>query len=266
MKKNKFLFIIILLFIGIINVKAFDNSIKVYDYAYKLTTEEEEKLKEKINQYINEFNMDMAIVTVNYHEKNSTMEYADDFYDYNGFGIGDDRDGLIFVLDFKIGEFYISTSGAAINMYNDARINSMLDSIERYKGNYYKMFDEFIDTAYNFAESGLPQVNSNSSINEPTNSVKILPIFPIIITDSIITLIIMLILINKNKMIKKSVNANYYIDKKDFKITKKSDVFLTTHTTSVRINTQATSSGGGGGSSIHHSSSGRIHGGGGRKL
>ena len=68
-----------------------------------------------------------------------------------------------------------------------------------------------------------------------------------------------------NKMVKKATEANTYMDKNNIKITGRNDRFITTHTTSVRINTN---SGGGsgkiGGSSIHSGSSGISHGGGGR--
>lgn len=264
MKKLRILLILIL-FIGIRSVKAFDNTLKVYDYASKLTIEEENKLKEQIDEFIKTYNMDMVIVTVNYHEKNSTMKYADDFYDYNDFGIGDTKDGLIFVLDFKLSEFYISTTGEAIRMYDDYRIEKMLDHIELYKGNYYKMCETFIKSSSEFAKKGIPTSNSGYEINNNGDLVRIrhFPIIQILIIDIIVTSITMLILINKHKMIRKSVNANYYIDDGSLKINKKSDVFLTTHTTSVRINTETSHSGG---SSTHHSSSGRSHGGGGRRM
>lgn len=262
MKKLRILLVLIL-FLGIKSVKAFDNTIKVYDYASKLTIEEETSLKQYIDEFINNYKMDMAIVTVNYHEKETTMEYADDFYDYNDFGYNDTKDGLIFVIDFKLREFYISTSGEAIRMYDDFRIEKMLDDIELYKDNYYKMCEAFIKSSSKFAKNGIPESNRDTEINEVGDLViiKRFPIMQILIIDIVITSITMLILINKNKMIRKNVNANYYIDKGSLKINKKSDVFLTTHTSSVRINTQTSHSGG---TSTHHSSSGRSHGGGGR--
>lgn len=270
MKKLR-IFLILILFTCISKVKAFDNTVKVYDYAGILTLEEETKLKENINNYITDFNMDMAVVTVNHHEKESTMEYANDFYDYNNFGIGSTKDGLIFVIDFTFGytDIYISTSGEAIRMYDDLRIDSILDSIAIHKGNYYKMCETFINESYNFAKKGIPNSNEDTEIDENGNivAVKKFPILQIIIADSLITIIVMLILVNKHKMVRKSVNANYYIDKSSLKITKRSDQFLTTHTSSVRINTDSSGSGYRvGGSSTHISSSGRSHGGGGRRL
>ncbi len=148
MKKLKFLLILFLMFIGINNVCAFDTSLKVYDYAQVLTSNEEKELKESIDTYISNHNMDMAIVTVKHHQKSSTMNYADDFYDYNGFGIGSNYDGVIFVLDYTFwesGEIWMSTTGKAIDIYTDARIDSILDSVVSKKNNgFYEMFNTFI--------------------------------------------------------------------------------------------------------------------------
>ena len=73
MKKFKFLLILLLVFIGINSVKAFDTTTKIYDYAMVLTTKEKEQLKEKIDKYIEDHNMDMVLVTVKYHTKSTLV-------------------------------------------------------------------------------------------------------------------------------------------------------------------------------------------------
>ena len=45
--------------------------------------------------------MDMVLVTVKYHTKNNTKEYAQDFYDYNKFGLNATYDGIIFVIQLS---------------------------------------------------------------------------------------------------------------------------------------------------------------------
>lgn len=255
MKKIKYILILFLMFVGINNINAFDTSLKVYDYAQVLSIEEEEKLKKDINLFIANHNMDMALVTVKYHEKIDTMNYADDFYDYNGFGIGNNNDGLIFVIDFTFserGELWMSTTGKAINLYTDARIDSILDSVvaEKNRG-YYEMLNTFIEESNYYANIGISSYNNESKINFKN----------IIIISLVIPSIIILILILKNKMIKAAITASHYLIKDSVIINKRSDKFITTHTTSVRINDSSS-----GGSSTHSGSSGISHGGGGRSL
>ena len=262
MRKIKYLFILFLVFIGINSVEAFDTSLKVYDYAQVLTTDEEEELRNDINLFIANHNMDMALVTVKYHNKSNTMNYADDFYDYNGFGIGPNYDGVIFVVDFTFGytDIWMSTTGKAINYYTDSRIDSILDAVSLKKNSgYYEMLSTFIAESNYYAKQGIPTYSDNyydSGINWKT----------IIIWSLIIPSVIVLIFILKNKMIKAATHAGEYLVKDSVVINKRDDRFITTHTTSVRIDDSSSSSGSRGGSSTHRSSSGRSHGGGGRRL
>ena len=271
MKKLKIIFVFILIFIGIKNVSAFDNTSKIYDYAQILTSTEEETLKPLVDNYINTYNMDMVLVTVKHHTKSSTKIYAEDFYDYNNFGIGNTKDGIIFVIDFTFGytDIYISTTGEAIRMYDDYRINKMLDDIAYKKDDgYFEMFKIFINDAANYASLGIPSSNSNTVINDYGDIVykETMPWGVIIIISLLVPTIVIVILINKNKMVKKSINATYYLQDGSIIINTRNDRFITTNTTSVRINDSSSSSGRVGGSSVSRGSSGRSHGGGGRRL
>jgi len=265
MKKLKYLLILFLVFFGINTVNAFDTSLKVYDYAQVLTPEEEKNLKTSIDSYINTHNMDMALVTVRYHNKIDTMNYADDFYDYNGFGIGPNYDGVIFVIDFTFGytDIWMSTTGKAISVYTDSRIDSIFDSVADSKYNYYKMFNAFIEKTNYYANQGIPSYD-NIYYEEPQSINWVM----IVIASLAISTIIIAILISKNKMVKAATTASHYLVDGSVVINRRNDNFITTHTTSVRINDS--SSGGSsrsyGGSSTHRSSSGRTHGGGGRRL
>jgi len=273
MKKLKLIVIFILVFIGIKNVSAFDNTLKVYDYAQVLTPSEETNLKQMADNYINTYNMDMVLVTVKYHQKYDTKTYAQDFYDYNNFGIGNTKDGIIFVIDFTFGytDIYISTTGEAIRMYDDYRINRMLDNIAAKKDDgYFAMFKSFVNDSSSYASMGVPSSNSNTIINEYGDIVykESIP-WPIILLISIgLPTIVIIILISKNKMIKRSLNAAYYLKDGSVSITTKHAQFVTTHTSSVRISDSSSSGGSGrvGGSSVSRGSSGRSHGGGGRRL
>ena len=261
MKKIKYLFILFLVFIGINSVEAFDTSLKVYDYAQVLTTEEENELRNDINLFIANHNMDMALVTVKYHNKSNTMSYADDFYDYNGFGIGPNYDGVIFVIDFNFDytDIWMSTTGKAIDYYTDARIDSILDAVAAKKNyGYYEMLSEFVDETNYYANQGIPTYygNYDTGIDYKT----------IIIWSLIIPSVIILIFVLKNKMVKAATNATIYLVSGSVVINKRDDRFITTHTTSVRIDESSSSSSSRGGSSTHRSSSGRSHGGGGRRL
>lgn len=267
MKKIVYSLIILLSIILIPNVSALDTSQKIYDYADKLTDSEEVLLKEKVDTFIDTYNMDMVLVTIDNHDKSSTSAYADDFYDYNGFGIGSTHDGVIFVLDYNFGNenMWMSTTGEAIRMYDDDRIDNILDVVyEDY--DYYELFTDFIDECNYYASLGIPSSNKGTHINSKGDLVydRHFPYLLSIGVSAIVSTIVLLVLMAKNKMVKKAVEANTYMNKESASITERSDQFITTHTTSVRINTESSGSGRVGGSSTHHGSSGVSHGGGGR--
>lgn len=260
MKKIKYLLALFIMFIGINSIQAFDTSLKVYDYAQVLTASEEASLKKNIELFIANHNMDMAIVTVKYHDKANTMNYADDFYDYNGFGIGNNYDGIIFVLDFTFwsnGDIWMGRTGNAINVYNDSRIDNILDSVvsKKNKG-YYEMFNTFIDESNYYAKEGI-------FLSRGTSERVVQKLFVEISISLVVSLILIFILIQKNRMVKLATTAGAYLASGSVLINKRNDKFITTHTTSVRINDSSSSSGF---SSTHRSSSGRSHGGGGRRL
>lgn len=251
----------------ILSTPSVDEKEKVYDFAELLTPYEEEQIYNKIQEFINNYNMDLVIVTIDDNPRNSAMKFADDFYDYNSFGKNNSRDGILFLIDIDTRNFYISTTGEAIRVYDDNRIENILDYVEPYikSSNYYEATISFIEKSSSYASKGVPPSNKNSYIDEngDIKYVRKINYFIAVIISGVITFITIIILVNKNKMIKKSTNASIYVNKSNLNITKRSDQFLTTYTTSISLSTSGGSSGG---SSTHHSSSGSSHGGGGRSF
>ena len=248
-----------------------DASEKVYDFAELLTDSEEIALYNKIMTFINTYNMDMAIVTINDNNKYSPMHYADDFYDYNDFGIGSTFDGMLFLIDMDNREMWISTTGQAIIMYDDYRIEKILDETYKYisSKDYYNCTKAFVEKASNYASVGIPSSNSGYKIDENGNYVRAesessFPIFGIIVFSLIVSSVFIGIACYMHKTIRKATQAKHYLVKDSFNLTGNEDRFVTTHTSKVYDPPSSSSSGGG--SSTHSSSSGRSHGGGGRSF
>ena len=78
------------------------------------------------------------------------------------------------------------------------------------------------------------------------------------IISIVITAIIMLVLIRKNKMVMKATQAGEYLNKKSINISNRKDVFLHSHTSSYTVSSDS-GGGGGGGHSSHSGSSGGGH-------
>ena len=77
---------------------------------------------------------------------------------------------------------------------------------------------------------------------------------------SVITLITMLILVRKNKMVRKAITANEYLDKGSINYTQSMDQFVRSHTTHYTVSSSSGGGSHGGSSGGGHSSGGGRHG------
>lgn len=120
----------------------------VIDEANLFTETEETMLRGKIDSFIAQYNTDFVILTIDDDMDKTSMTYADDYYDNNGYGKGEDRSGLLVLINMDEREVWISTTGYMIDILNDRRIEIMLDDIYEYlvEGEFYE------------AVSGLPEV------------------------------------------------------------------------------------------------------------
>lgn len=277
--------------------KVTDTSLKIYDYGNYLTQEQKDALKGKIDEYISSFNMDIVIVTKKDYDFYKMQYYADDFYDYNGFGIDKVKSGIIlfYNVDSEGPAVWMSTTGKAILYYDDARIKRMKSNMSSVKNNgAYAVIRSFINDSFNYAKEGVPESNKYAYIDDNGDykidykkqqqdiirERKLLrkrqqrsaygscTLFGFIVAS--ITIIVFAM---KNKKIKKENTANIYLDKGSIKILNIVDQFVGTHTSKRYIPKESSSSGGGsshhsssGGSSTWSGSSGTSHGGGGGRL
>lgn len=253
-----------------------DEKEKVYDFANLFTDSEEEELYDDITTFISTNKMDMVIVTIDDNNKSSAMAYADDFYDYNYFGVGDTHDGLILLIDMDNRVVWISTTGKAILMYNDSRIDNILDYVQANLKNarYYTAANNFIYHSDRFAKAGIPKGNLNMKIDEngdytkkgslEFNSVNevIYFVLGIVFIPTIITIIVIVCGAMSHRNVKKATFAKAYLKRDSLDINFRRDGFVRTYTTSTRISSSSSS----GGSSTHSGSSGTSHGGGGRSF
>ena len=78
----------------------------VVDQAGLLTSGERSKLDALLDSYIEKTRMDLVVVTTDDAGGKTAEEYADDFYDENGYGIGKDNSGALLLIDIVIDAGY----------------------------------------------------------------------------------------------------------------------------------------------------------------
>lgn len=118
----------------------------VVDNADLLTSEEEAALTARITEIRMDYEMDVVILTVDSLDGKSAGQYADDFYDLNGYGIGDQDSGVLLLLAMETREWYISTCGEARYAVSDYDTYDLFDAMssELSNGAYYDAFDAYL--------------------------------------------------------------------------------------------------------------------------
>lgn len=256
MKKITSLLIVLLLLAGLsITVFASGDSPKIIDNADILSSLEEAKLETMALALVDEYDMDVVILVEPSIGLETVTDYADDYFDYNDYGIGSKHSGVLLLLDMEEREWAISTCGNTIDALTDYGQDQIMDEVLEYLGNdeYYDGFRtylELLDVHFEAYENGDP-------IDKPRTLFDV--IFDLIVALGIgaaaggITIGIMK---SGMKTVRPQRGAQSYVKQGSFKLNKQRDMYLYSNTS--RVRKQSSSSGG---SSTHRSSSGRSHGG-----
>ncbi len=283
MKNTKSILIVLILLISIFvssTVYATDfvppNRVlsRVEDEGDLLTDEEEQKLREKLDEISERQNVDVVIVT-NYSLGGKTpMEFADDYFDYNGYGLGPDYDGVLLLVSMEERDWWISTHGFGITAFTDYGIQKIGDEIvgDLGNGDYYYAFNRFGTMADDFitqAKTGEPYDVKGDSLSEYVKPKKEHSLGSFLGIGGIALALggiagkgYTSYLTNTHKTKRKAYYASgYQLGVANF--TSNFDRFINRNVTRTRKPEPKSS---GGGSSTHTSSSGRSHGGGGGKF
>ena len=252
----------------------------VIDNAELLSSEEEAALEEKIQSIRQEYAVDVVILTVDSLDGKTPQDYADDYYDYNGYA----DDGLLFLLSMEERDWYISTKGNAIYALTDYGIQQLGEGILSYlsAGDYYGGFDAFLNdlpTYLSAFRDGSPidgyadtsgdyyhgdqedVVYYDDSEYDSSPRIHIWLSLAIGIVIAAITVIAMRASMNTKRPQR---SAGDYLQESSYHLRTNQDMFLYSHMDRVRIKDDDDDHGGG--SSVHTSSSGSSHGGGGGKF
>ena len=263
---------------------------RVFDQAGLFSETEIIQLEEKIAQCRKSTKMDVVIVSAYADGERSAEEYADDYYDYGGFGVGKKASGvlLLYYMDGPGqpgGECYISTTGTMINMLTDERIESILDDVYGDLGNR-----DFAGAAEHFLEDVKAYVKEGVESGQYTydrDTGEIVRYHSIRLYEVAIAVVIAGILagsvcldVKKRYAMKQSsreVSNSLQAYRADcaFHFSVAGDKMVNKYVRSVPIPRNTSSGSGGRGhsgsssagrSTIHTSSSGSSHGGGGRRF
>ena len=263
---QRLLFATLLLFcMSTTSIAATDVS-RVVDNGELLTDSQEKSLLELADQVSVKLDFDIVIITEAGLGGYTPRDYADDYFDYNGFGLGDNRDGVVLLVSMEERDWYISTSGYGITAFTDWGIDFIGDRIVDNLGaaNYYEAFLDYINLTEEFVKESQAgnAYDTNHSYEMPkTLTDYLMNILLGFVIALIITIVVMLYLRMQLRSVANQYSASNYLKKESVNYTKKQDLFMYRN-----ISRTEKPDDDGGGSSTHTSSSGSSHGGGGGKF
>lgn len=232
----------ILCFLLILSIPVFAANAKVVDQAGLLSASEEALLETQALNIINTYDIDVVILTVSSTNGKDAQAYADDFFDYQGYGIGSDYSGILLLLVMDTREWVISTSGKAQKLVSTSDADRLFGRIsdDISSGRYYDGFSDYLTV--------LPSYLEESEMGAGTI------ILISLLIGAAIGSIALLIMRSGMHTAKQQSGAGDYVRSGSYKLNQRLDYYLYSNTTRTRKESSNSSG-------SHTGSSGRSHGG-----
>lgn len=248
---------------------------KIIDDADLLLYGEITLLEDQAAAITDTYGMDVVILTVDSTNGTYIETFADDFYDNNGYGIGEDGSGVLLVLAMDTREWAISTCGDAIYAITDFGVHALFEDMAPHlsENRFYEAFDTYLKVlphyfeawengspidgwAGNYDGSGSVEVGTREDVvyyeeDPPYLAAPVIGVF--------LAAIIVWIMRASMNTKRPQHSAVDYLNRDSYQLRRHQDIFLYSQVRKVRKQQQSP---GGGGSSVHRSSGGRSHGGG----
>lgn len=235
---------------------------RLVDEADLLDKSQEVDVLKKLDEISDRQMFDVVIVTVNSTEGKTPMAFADDYYDYNGYGMGATHDGILLLISMGERDWYISTTGFGITAFTDVGLEYMEGQLVDFlsDGEYQKAFETFAELCDEFvtkAKEG--EVYREGHL--PRGAFPFLWIPIGLVLGGVVALFPVQMMKRQMNNVQRRTEASDYVKRERISITDQRDMFLY-RTVNRSARPKNTSSG----SSTHQSSSGMTHGGRGGKF
>jgi uncharacterized protein len=237
---------------------------RLLDRADLLSDSEEAALLQKLDDTSEKWSCNIVVLTVDDHN-GPIQDYADDYFDYNGFGTDYNGNGILLMLSMADSEYAFSTSGSAISAFTDYGLDYLIEEMggDLSNGNYADAFNIYVKNCDRLLDSYSKGDAVDVGSAPPRTSSDILSyIIGSIAVGLVVALFPILKMKSDLKTVKMATSAAGY-NAGNVKLTVREDHFVrkTLNKTPIPRDNDSGSRGGHGGSSTHISSSGSTHGG-----
>lgn len=240
---------------------AANDSYYMIDKADLLTDEYEQETEAFLKEISERQKFDVVIVTVDTLDGKTPEAYADDYFDYNGYGQGETHDGCLLLVSMEDRNWHISTTGYGITALTDAGLEYISDSFLSFlsDGDYYTAFTVFGEKVDEFVTQARTDTPYDvGTLPKAPREFKAIMLLVGLGTGALIALLVVSIQTSKLKSVAFKNEANEYLVDGSFVLTGSGDRYIRSD---VVKTARPQESSGSGGSSTHTGSSGTTHGG-----
>ena len=213
---------------------------RLTDHADLLTSVEEEVLLSRLDSASEQYQVELIVVTVEGLEGLTPEAYANRFYDDHLYGLGDGRDGVLFLVSMEERDWYILTNGFGHTAITDDEVMTIGEYVAGYlgDGDYATAFDAFIEECVYEIDgeiNGFPFAWGTNLLIAA-------------VVGLVAALIVTGIWRGQLKSVKRRPAATEYTKSGSLKVTHSTDLFLYRTVNRIKKPTNNSSGGGGGGS------------------
>ncbi len=255
---------------------------QVIDNANLFSASAMEQMETIIERIERNHDVDMVVLTTtdtpdDYSESMwKVRDYADDFYDNGGYGMGEDFSGMLILLDMNNRVMWLSTGGVMIEYINDSREEDILDRAYSYlsMGNYGGAMIAALERVEQLMAKGREE---GTFLYDEVTGKRLSGIYNALTSGEIgvsaiaglAAAALVFVCVGSSYNLKGSTYSYDRSAHTSVRLTRDDEAYVRQYTTRTPRNTGSHGSSGGGrsgGSGVHRSSAGRSHGGGGRRF
>lgn len=239
----------------------------IMDNAGLLPQDNRTALEIRAEELANEYGCGVYALTVDSMNGAERREFAEEYYKKNDLGVGDYRNGILFLVCMDTRDYVTVTYGCnpddpteygtGILAFTDAGITAMEEEIVPMLSadDYTGAFETYLDTCEDYL--GYYAEHGEGKVAESSGSV-LLRLAIVVLVPLLIALAVCLVLRSQMKTAKAATTAEEYIPKESFALTARRDQFVHTSRHREKIETSSDS---GSGSSVSSSGFGGSKGG-----
>lgn len=245
----------------------------VIDDAGLFTTDEITQMESTISDIADTWQMDTLILTTDDTGGIAAREYGAEYFLDGNYGYGDQKDGVVFVIDMGNRDAQMVTHGAAIDIFTDYYIESIWDEVSPHlsDGDYFEAMTLFLQDVDFYCQEyqnylANPETYVSEYQKEQENSSRNLFMIAALVVSIIIAAVSIFVMRASHNNVKPFTDGQAYLKNNGVHMRINQDSFVSTHTTRTPIpkNDDDNSSSWGGGSSTFSSGGSDFGGGGGK--